>query len=132
MVNKQTGQTILEVLVALSAGIIILTAITGVVLRSLDQSAVIRSKAVQYAQEGMEIVRGTGGFAAGETFCLGQDNQLIPGDCSLVSSDVYKREVTIEQKDCGTLQKVTVSVSWRSVKCTDQSYCERVPLSTCL
>jgi len=53
------GQTIVEVVIALGAGIVILTALTLMMLTSLNNASEgsSRTLAIQYAQDGLETVR---------------------------------------------------------------------------
>lgn len=53
------GQSLLEVLAALGAGVIVLTAITVAVITSLSNAQFSKNQniATQYAQEGMELLR---------------------------------------------------------------------------
>lgn len=59
--TKQKGFTLLEVLVALSVAVVILTAFTVAVLNALSAAIVSKQHnlATQYAQEAMEIVKQT-------------------------------------------------------------------------
>lgn len=57
--KKQRGQTLLETLLALGVCVIILSAITVIVISSLNSTQFTKRQnlASQYAQEGMEVVR---------------------------------------------------------------------------
>jgi hypothetical protein len=128
------GQTLLEVLVALSAALIVLSAITTLVISNLTQSVQSKSTnaATQYAQEGMELAQGRRGYTAGEQFCLGSDKVFRPGSCASANIGFFKREVSLTKADCGSLVKVTVTVSWSSSACHGASFCHTVPVSSCI
>lgn len=107
--EKQAGQTIIEVLVALSTVVVIVSAITIAVLSSLNNAQFSKNQnsATQYAQEGMEImrkVRDTDYQAfydlAESYYCLPQGatvptNPPVGFDQCDQNIDVYIREVEV-------------------------------------
>lgn len=155
-----SGQTIVESLIALSLLVVILTAISVVVLTSLNNSSYIKqqNQANKLAQQGMEYVRGQmadnliaadsgGGSIYSEqnqgSRCLTASNTLSYTPCdttSPTSSDLifesFKREVKFTPTNCdgsftnGVL--VTVTVAWTSGKCTvGNSYCNQQSVKSC-
>lgn len=162
--NKQTrrietGQTLLELLVAMGAGVVVLSAITVIVITSLYniQFAKTKNLATQYAQEGLEVTRHlrNSNFAAFNA--LPQDNCLASGSATLTPkgagcgpnvidpyANTFSREIVITLSDvldnfrCGVPaplkppnKKVTANVSWTDGKCT-VAFCHTVSLTTCL
>jgi type II secretory pathway pseudopilin PulG len=57
--KKQDGQTMIEVLVALTTSVVIITSITAAVISALRNTEFSKNQnfATSYAQEGMEIIR---------------------------------------------------------------------------
>lgn len=133
MRNNANGQSLLEVLVALSAVLIILAAVTSIVISSLNQAVSSKeySSATQHAQEGLAQVRGIDGITEGE-FCLGENGELEDGLCIGANLGKYKRDVIIGSADCGgVLKKITVSVSWTDSTCKGEPFCRVVPVTSC-
>ena len=125
------GQTLVEVLVALSSAVIIITAITILVISSLNNAEYGKNQnlATQYAQEGMEIIRKIRdsdpqtfyGIADGQ-YCLDRNsttlqakiasgNQVRLSGCPHGATDpkenvdgIFSREVILEANvgDCNT------------------------------
>lgn len=156
------GQTIVEVMVALGAGAIILSAMSVLVLNALKNSTQSsqQSKAVGYAQEGMEIARQMKDNSW-PTYSLLSGSYCIASSCTAIESsgtacgpksssctaninNLYVREVTISQNYSGcqpqtpvagvTYSKVTSKVSWSDTSCKDASnpYCHSTQLESCL
>lgn len=83
--KSQSGQTLLEVLVALSVILLIVSAVTIAVISSLSNAQFSKNQSLanQYAQEGIEVVRRMRdsnltlfkSYPSGSSFCLDQ-NQL--------------------------------------------------------
>jgi type II secretory pathway pseudopilin PulG len=138
----QKGQTLLEVLVALAAMVVILTSITAVVLSSLKQSSTssVLTRATQYAQEGIELAKGYSDLEMGKTYCLNADgNHTDKRTCDTTANigGKFRRQLTtgnagINNKECHDLLKLTVSVSWTDSACIGGSYCHTIPINTCL
>lgn len=138
------GDTLIEVLVALSVAVVVISAITSLGVVSLNNAQFIRDQdqATKYASEGMEILRGIrnsdyiGFRSKSGTYCLGDDNALgapVPS-CSLPNLDTkYIRSVNIVQNGgCGAnLVNTTVSVSWIDSKCASGVYCHSSKLASC-
>lgn len=143
--------TIVEVVIALGAGAIILTALTFITLTSLSNSRQGSSQAIatQLAQEGMEIMRNMKenswtGFTALQdtTYCLASSCTALNsssggscgprvGICGLNVSGKYVREVTVSHGVARCLPPVPVAgrtyigvssaVSWKDSLCTNPS-----------
>lgn len=141
-----SGQTLIEVLVAMTVGVLVLTAITSSVLTSLVNSRVSSSSSssARYAQEGIEIARGSRSAAPG-TYCLDKDEIRLTGtpegECLepniIDDNDSFIRTVAVlgaqSGNDCGTgINKIIVTVKWTDGKCAaDTPYCHNVVLSSC-
>ncbi len=140
------GQTIIEVLVALGAAVVVVTAIAIVVISAINNTQYSKNQnlATQYAQQGMEILRqirdstyATFNTYNG-TYCLDKDQTVLGGtvvDCTTPNVDSYIRKVVIEKSSpgCGNvITKVTVQVSWTDEKCTSGSYCHAIETTTCM
>lgn len=132
---KSSGQSLLEVLVALSVLLIVLSAITAIVLSSLTEAEYSKNVnlATQYAQEGMEFARGRGNFQPNDQFCLGANSTFVSGLCGAANLGIFKREVTVDTSGCGArLRKVTVTVSWSDGRCGNTPFCHKVPITSCI
>lgn len=142
------GQTIVEVLVALTTAVVIISAITIAVITSLRTVEYSRTQntATNYAQEGMEFMRflrdsNYPAFAeldAGDSHCLGKGASSLESITAPVCSanvDFFARTITFEDNSeyCApitpippepippnTARKVTVIVSWTDGKCVDE------------
>lgn len=121
---KQRGQTLLEVLAALGAGIVILIAITSAVLSSLSNAQFSKNQnlATLYAQQGMEMMRDLrnkdwNSFASRNgSFCLLPSGILVSGLCGTADyiDGIFKRAVVFETVSSG--KRVTVTVSFTDSK----------------
>jgi type II secretory pathway pseudopilin PulG len=157
--RKDSGQTLIEVLIALSIGIIIIIAVTVVVLVSLDNAGFNKNEnlANAYAQEGLEVVRGIKDRSWSDFWSLpGGPNQCLPEnatelvrrtgpDCDGLGNITggFIREVTVRNNnsDCTlggipsqTSSKVTVMVQWLDNRCPTSGgnkYCHEVRLISC-
>lgn len=147
---KLKGETLIEVLIALSIAVVVITTITTLSISSLSNTQFVRdqNQAAKYAQEGLETMRSlrnsdygdyaTYGSATGLTYCLGENETTL--DLSVTSCtipnivDKFIRSVTIElDGGCGTdLVYTVVNVSWTSGKCSGGSFCHMSTLSSCM
>jgi prepilin-type N-terminal cleavage/methylation domain-containing protein len=138
------GQTLIEVLIALSIAVVVITAITWLSISSLNnaQSSRNQDQATKYAQEGMELVRKIRNssyttFAGyNGTYCLpkGQTTFSAQGSCTTPNIDTtFIRSVQINANTgCGVgLSRVVVTVSWSDNKCTSGAYCRKSELVSC-
>lgn len=152
MRKNLSGQSLIEVIFAVGAAGIILTAIASTVLTSLGATNQSKNQnlASQYAQEGMDIIRNMrdadyGAFLAKNgTYCLNEGEvDLQATFCIKPNVKEYYREVEFDNDPgCGTgtangipytITKVNVIVSWSDIKCTSPAdlYCHNVTLSNC-
>lgn len=157
----EAGQTLIEILLAFSVSILVLSAIIIGITTSLSNTQFTRNQnsANSYVQEGMSVVRNIkeSGWAqfssyANPLYCLDQNSvtltEPIPPSltCGQNISDIFSREVKFEhnsQSCCSNLSptcengikgsKVTVKVSWSDNKCpVGTPLCHDVELITCL
>lgn len=140
-----SGQSLIEVLVALGIISFIILAVATVVISSLNNTQLSKDQnmATKYASEGLEITRSirnsnfaTFGSYAG-TYCLPKDAETLgtsQGGCSQPNVDYFIRSIQIEHTPgCGAnVSKVTATVSWNDGKCQNNSYCHKSQLETCL
>ncbi|HEV2339282.1 MAG TPA: type II secretion system protein [Patescibacteria group bacterium] len=160
--NKQKGQTLIEMLVGLTAGVIVVGAITLATITSLSNEEYSKNQnlATQYAQQAMEMIRNmhetnfssfnalSGSYCIGKTCTSVNASQSSPNPngtyCWVApptgcgqNTDIFVRQVSFEQRSsyCNNVDtKVTVSVSWFDSKCTTASntFCHSTSLATCL
>jgi prepilin-type N-terminal cleavage/methylation domain-containing protein len=138
------GQTLLEVLLALSIIAIVIGGAGGVITSSLNNAQVTKNKTLstKYAQEGIEAMRELRNKSYSQfrnysgTYCLGSMPAALLASSSCTTPNVtsYIRTVLIDQSGCGTnIAKVTVTVSWKDGKCSSANpYCNNASHSTCL
>ena len=153
--RDQSGQTLLETLLALSVSVFILGAITTVVVSSLSSAQFTKNKnlAGQYSREGMEIVRkirdsGTWTAFSGINglYCLSSGSTSLPSSsasCPVPNIEgIFVREINItsSSSDCpGPTpppivprgSKVISKVSWTDGKCPSNVYCHKAESTTC-
>lgn len=146
--NTQKGQTLIEVIVALGAAVIVITAITVVVINALSnvQFSKNQNSATQYAQEGLEIVRRLRDtnypalVALDGVHCVGEEQNWVSGIATCETRNIestYVRQIEIDSSapiECSDGTQVTSIVKWADGKCTDRSnlYCHEVRLVSCL
>lgn len=144
----QEGQSLIEVVTALSIITIIITAIGIVVISGLNnvRSGKNQDLATKFAQDGLETVRHirNGNYvnfkAAGGLYCLPQgatDLGAASASCTTpnVGGGSYVRSARIEvNPSCGAnMAMVTVTVAWADSKCQSSSdFCHNVTLQSCL
>lgn len=120
------GQTLVEMIVVIGVVIILVTGIIAGTSASLSRAndSELRSSAIRYAQEGIELARqmrdsGWTAFAAlgaaPTTYCVGDDAVFTPsvGSCSTPNiNNLYVRSITLRLVAPGdpTQTKVTVDV----------------------
>ncbi len=155
--KDESGQTIIEAVIALAAISVIVTAITIAVLNAVNNSQFVKSQnlANKYAQQGMEYVRSVQAeniedFAnfGDITYSFGgNDSVLTPGKSAFVnvgSAHIRNIDFIDDVTPClGTgaggadlklnLTKVTVVVNWSSGKCkSDDRFCHNTTLVSCI
>jgi Tfp pilus assembly protein PilV len=155
ILKSQSGQSLVEVLIALAVGIIIIGAMVMVVISSLnnEQFGTSQNQSTQIAQEGLDIMREASqsdwnSFATNNltNYCLSENStnlvprsSFTPGECPQ-NVGTYVREITIIFNGCTavtppptTNAKVTSRVKWTDGKCTTSTniFCHQVELSSC-
>jgi len=151
LLKVQGGQTLLEVMIALGAATLVMSAIVVVVISSLsnEQFGISQNQATHFAQEGLDVIRNTsqsdwGTFATYNGYYCLPENGTVPTprtepSCSQNLSPSFVREIRIERNNCvsptpptTTNGKVTAYVKWSDGKCPvlDQ-YCHKVELTSC-
>ena len=153
--NKyESGQSLIEILLALALAVVVITGITFGVTSSLKNATFSKNQnlASSYAQEGMEIVRGIRdrslnvftSLPGGPNQCLAQNSTtLVPRsgpDCNGEGNvGIFIREITLNNNssDCTTganNTKVTVQVKWSDNNCptaAPSNYCHKIELISC-
>jgi prepilin-type N-terminal cleavage/methylation domain-containing protein len=145
MKNKKwaKGQSLIEVLVALGIISIVTTALASVIITSMDNAQLSKNQnlALQYSQEGIEVVRQLRdqdyiAFRShNNTFCLDKGSNTLESDCTNPNIDnFFLRKVTIVQSGCSAnVASAVVAVSWADGKCPDNNtFCRSSKLETCL
>ncbi len=155
-INGEKGQTLLEVLVALTAAVVVVYAITTAVISALSNAQFSKNQvlAAQYAQQGIEIMRQIrdsdwSKFSSyNETtstlhYCLAKNIRELGSpqvNACEKNVDDFIREVQIQKNspDCTqssrvtNAAKITVTVSWSDGKCPSGNlYCHNAKLVSC-
>lgn len=149
-VSFNSGQTLIEVSVALSAILLTLAAIAILVVTSISNSSFIKnqSRAAKYAQQGMEKVRYMRNNSGNNNiplfssysgiYCMPDDNSLSPssGGCTVVNvGSQFIRQVDFNKAgsvNCVGQTAVTVTVKWQGSKCTGaDTFCHTSVLLSC-
>jgi len=153
MKRYDSGQTLIEIILALGVAVALITGITFAVTSSLKNATFSKNQnlATQYAQQGMEIVRAIRdrSWAAfisplgGPNFCLPQNStELVKRlglDCDGEGNvGIFIREIRLNNNspDCtpgAGNTKATVLVQWSDNICKDPGnpYCHEVELVSC-
>ncbi|MBI2028735.1 MAG: hypothetical protein HYT07_03960 [Candidatus Levybacteria bacterium] len=148
--KNQKGQTLLETLLALSAAVFILSAITSVVISSLSNTTFTKNQnlANQYAQEGLEVIRQIKS-SSWATFSGLASNNCLPQSKILTASSncimdgivgIFIRAIDIDHvsSECPDSggnpigSKVASTVFWSDGKCpAGNPYCHKVEIISC-
>lgn len=152
---NQSGQSMIEAIVALVTILLIITAIAIVIVNGLYNSTFIKNQneANKFSQQGMEFVRNIQkndleSFRLYATnpgnYCIDEENNLLTTDClpdTINLGTVYNRIVVFSAgvSECESpnittnATKVKVTVSWSSSKCpaTDR-FCHSSELVSCM
>jgi Tfp pilus assembly protein PilV len=153
----QTGQTLLEIILAFGIAIIVLGAVTSIIVTSLNNAQYTKNQSLasSYAQEGMNAVRNIRDsswnnfltYTNGHTYCINSNLTLISISGHCASADmigpngIFSREASFADGNSsfadGTLSKcdlggrgVKVDVLWTDGKCSSD-YCHKVELVSC-
>ena len=159
--SAEAGQTLLEILLAFSVSILVLSAIVIGITTSLSNTQYTKNQGLanSYAKEAMAVVRqirdsSWGNFSrlkdftTNITYCLGQNptelkeltppNQNCWAQNPVPAEGIFSREVKFEHNspscvtNVGSGSKVTVEVSWSDNKCpVGTPLCHNVELITC-
>lgn len=152
--SRELGQSLIEVLIALSASVAVVTAIAITVITSLSNAEYAKNQnlATQYSREGLEIVRQiaknnwTNFQTYNNYYCLpkgstticarGSTNCGTPTSCGQ-NVDILSREIKIIQPPnsayCTNSAEVLSTVSWGDSRCaTGDPLCHKVALRSCL
>lgn len=153
--KNQRGQTLLEVLLALGATLLVVGAITTVVISSLNNAQFTKNQnlANNYAREGLEVIRKirdsdwTEFRLYSNSYCLSNVSShidLLPlaagANCGPNLLGIFSRQVdlthttTPECADGNSISSlVKVTVSWSDGKCPSGNiFCHKVGLISCL
>src|SRR5258708_37545463 len=70
------------------------------------------------------------------TYCLDKGQTTLGGvvnACNAANVDMFIRSIQIQQNGCAAnSSRVTVQVAWIDTNCAANSYCQKIPLVTCL
>ena len=140
----ESGQTLVEALIALAVGAVVIIAATILTQTSLTSSQTSKNQSIatKYAQEGLELARKVRAAPTPNpvTYCVARDDISLStvGSCNNVSNidGEFMREVTLSiinpAGPCGSLTyQVKSVVSWTDGKCS-ALFCRNVELVTCL
>jgi len=146
----QKGQILIEAILALVVAVVIISAISGAAITSVNNSSFSRdqNQATDYATQGIEVLRQqsetnwTNFSTYRGTYCFDSNSTLTSGTCSSANlggsaNNYFVRQVQITQNSpkCGAIAtEVSVTVSWADGKCINSSttYCHQVSLNSCL
>ncbi|HSX40637.1 MAG TPA: prepilin-type N-terminal cleavage/methylation domain-containing protein [Candidatus Saccharimonadales bacterium] len=135
--KNQKGLSLIEVVIALAAGVIVIAAITGTVITSLSntESSANQNTATKYVQAGIDTVRqmrnaGTLSPLVGTSaYCMDKSCSALSSSgttcgpkaasCSQNIDNTYSREVDInfDTCSCPNQYQVRVVVAWADSKC---------------
>lgn len=126
--HSESGQILLELVIALGVVAVVITALVSAVTASLrySQATRFRSRAVKFAQEGVELTRKIRDEQPWSTFfayttgdgrwCLDSSGVWTDDDgngtCPIASGDNFWRSVHFSWDDTNDIMVVTVRVSW--------------------
>lgn len=145
----ESGQSLIEVLIALAASVAVVSAIVVTVITSLNNAEFTKNQnlATQYSRQGMEIVRQIAKnnwvdflTYTSRNYCLdkGSTNlSVMTGlNCGLNIDNIFARQITIIQSGstyCISSAEVISSVSWSDSKCqAGNVLCHDIKLRSCL
>lgn len=144
--RKDSGQTMIEVVVAFGTAVLVLAAVSVAVLSALQNAQFSKNQklAENYAIEGIEIARHKRDANYAEFLgyegnnCLDGDgywSSMPDGGCEKFGNDIFVRQIEIIRDDdacktaptppgtSGTIAKVTAYVLWSDSKCTCHGSC---------
>ncbi len=123
MRTSQRGSTLLEVVVTIGVVALLVTGLVAATTNSVGKTrgSRVRSQAIAYAQQGIELARkdrdtaSAGFFTKSGLYCLGDDKLFTAAaTCTPnVSSNFYTRTAQFAWQAAQSVMKVTVTVSWQ-------------------
>jgi Tfp pilus assembly protein PilV len=141
----QSGQILIEVLVALGVIVVVVTTVTITTATSLSniEFSKTQNQATQYAQEGMETVRSIRSnnlatfSSLNGSYCLPENSNSLTAsnNCPVNIGTTFKRAVIIEKNNapiCAGVTKTTVTVGWTDGKCSASPFCHIATMSSCV
>jgi type II secretory pathway pseudopilin PulG len=147
----QKGQILIEAILALVVAVVIISAISGAAITSVNNSSYSRdlNSATDYAKQGIEVLKqqsetnwNTFSSNPNGYYCLSSGNILTNGSTcypNVGSNNYFVRQVQITKDSlkCGGVPGVTevsVTVSWSDGKCASSTtaYCHQISLNSCL
>lgn len=148
-----SGQTLIEIILALGVAVAVITGITFAITSSLKNATFTKNQnlASLYAQEGLEIVRAIRdrswaaftSLPGGPNFCLPQGSSVLVNrggpDCDGEGNvGIFIREIRLNNNspDCTAgfgNTRATVLVQWSDSICTNPGnpFCHQVELVSC-
>lgn len=146
LIKNQVGQSIVEALIALTAGVTIIAAIAIAVVNSVNNADFAKNQnlATAYSQQALEIINVLQknnwiSFSnLSGTYCLGKDSTNLTETAFECGENVdrFVRTIVITQNasNCSGGSRVEINTSWSDGKCTDvnNSYCHAVELVSCV
>jgi type II secretory pathway pseudopilin PulG len=156
--KNQSGQTLVEILLAFSIAIVILGAVVAGITMSISSSqhAKNQSLANSYAQEAMAILKNArdkgedlSSLYPDPNYCLAEDSSALTTDlsgegCAQNVGGVFSRQVFFEHSSNTSCEaesgvsgsRVIARVSWSDSRCSSGSfssiYCHKVDLISCM
>ena len=145
-IKNERGQSIVEALIALTAGVTIITAIAIAVVNSVNNADFAKNQnlATAYSQQALEIINvlrknnWTSFSNLSGTYCLGKNSNNLTQTAFECGENVdrFIRTVVItpNASNCSGGSRVKINTSWTDGKCTDASnpYCHTVELVSCV
>lgn len=140
----RSGQTLIEVLIALAVIAVVISAVTVIVTSALNnaQFSTKQNLATKFAQEGAELVRSLrdNNYAsfqsASGTYCIAKGQTTLgsaQASCPTANVDSFIRSIQITQAACAAnVARVIVTVSWTDGKCQTGIYCHSSQQNFCL
>lgn len=147
--KMNSGQTLIEAVIAFTVLVIIITAIATLTISSISNSIYLRNQdnANKYAQEGMDFLttKKKENFSSivNGNYCLIYNSNRIPqwpltsGSGSTCNSAYtsFRHEINIASGGCSAAGvsgiKIIMTVSWTDGKCIGGVYCHRSNMQTC-
>lgn len=146
--SSESGQSLIEVLIALAASVAVVSAIVVTVITSLQNAEFTKNQnlATQYSREGMEIIRQVAknnwnNFLTYRSlnYCLDKASQTLRPraglNCGKNIDNFFDRQLTIDQNSprCTNSIEITSDVLWSDSKCqTGDTLCHDIKLRSCL